>query len=61
MNEMNPQGGEYGIAAVGGLSRAKLTSDAYGDASGPGYQFKIIGKISFLGLDLSALHSTKGG
>jgi hypothetical protein len=48
------------MAAVGGRSRAKLTSDAYGDASDPDYQFKIIKQISFPGLDLSALHLTNG-
>jgi integrase len=45
------------LAAVGGWSQGKLTSDDYGDASDPDYQIKIIGKISFPGLDLSPLHS----
>jgi Domain of unknown function (DUF6538) len=48
------------LAAVGGWSQGKLTSDAYGDASDPDYQFKIIKRVSFPGLDLSALHLTKG-
>jgi integrase len=45
------------LAAVGGWSQGKLTSDAYGDASDPDYQIKIIRKISFPGLDLFPLHS----
>jgi hypothetical protein len=49
-----------GLRQWGGWSQAKLTSDAYGDASDPGYQIKIIRKISFPGLDLSALHLTNG-
>jgi hypothetical protein len=47
------------LTAVGGWSQGKLTSDAYGDASDPDYQIEIIRKVSFPGLDLSALHSTK--
>ena len=46
------------LEAVGGWSQGK-TSDSYGDPNNPDLQFKIIRKISFPGLDLSALHSTK--
>jgi integrase len=46
------------LEAVGGWSQGK-TSDSYGDPNDPDLQFKIIRKISFPGLDLSALHSTK--
>jgi integrase len=46
------------LAAVGGWSQGK-TSDAYGDPNDPDLQFAIIREISFAGLDLSALHSTK--
>jgi integrase len=44
------------LATVGGWSQGKLTSDAYGDASDPDYQVKIVEQISFPGLDLSPLH-----
>jgi integrase len=44
------------LAAVGGWSQGKLTSDDYGDKSDPDFQIKFIGKISFPGLDLSPLH-----
>jgi hypothetical protein len=47
------------LVAMGGWSQGKLTSDAYGDASNPDYQIKIIRQISFPGLDLTALHLTK--
>jgi integrase len=43
------------LEAVGGWSQGK-TSDAYGDASDPDHQIKIVEKISFPGVDLSALH-----
>ena len=45
------------LAAVGGWSQGK-TSDAYGDASDPDHQIKIVEKISFPGLDLSPLYSS---
>jgi integrase len=48
------------LQAVGGWSQGKLASDFYGDPSEPDHQIKVIRKISFPGLDLSALHSTKG-
>jgi integrase len=48
------------LAAVGGWSQGKLTSDDYGDKSDPDFQIKFIRKISFPGLELSALHLTKG-
>jgi integrase len=44
------------LEAVGGWSQGK-TSDSYGESKNPDLQFKIIRKISFPGLDLSALHS----
>jgi integrase len=43
------------LEAVGGWSQGK-TSDSYGESNNPDVQFKIIRKISFSGLDLSALH-----
>jgi hypothetical protein len=45
------------LAAVGGWSQGKLTSDAYGDAFDPDHQIKIIKQISFPGLDLTPLHA----
>jgi len=48
------------LAAVGGWSQGKLTSDDYGDKSDPDFQIKFIRKISFPGLDLSTLHLSKG-
>jgi integrase len=47
------------LQAVGGWSQGKLASDAYGDKLDPDFQIKFVRKISFPGLDLSALHSTK--
>jgi integrase len=44
------------LAAVGGWSQGKLTSDDYGDKSDPDYQAQFIEKISFPGLDVSPLH-----
>jgi integrase len=43
------------LEAVGGWSQGK-TSDTYGDSNNPDVQFKVIKKISFLGLDLSPLY-----
>jgi integrase len=46
------------LVGVGGWSQA--TSENYGDKLNPDFQIEIIKKISFPGLDLSALHLTKG-
>jgi Phage integrase family len=44
------------LAAVGGWSQGKLTSDDYGDKSEPDYQAQFMEKISFPELDLPPLH-----
>jgi len=45
------------LRAVGGWSQGKVASDAYGDQFDPDFQIKFIKKVSFPGLDLTALHS----
>ena len=50
---------ESTLEAVGGWGQGK-TSDAYGDKFDPDYQVKVIEKISFEGLNLSALHHQLG-
>jgi integrase len=49
------------LAAVGGWTQGKLTSDDYGDKADPDYQAQIMEKISFEGLNLSALHQNVFG
>jgi hypothetical protein len=44
------------LQALGAWSQGKLTSDDYGDKADPDYQVQFVEKISFEGLDLSALH-----
>jgi len=48
------------LQALGAWSQGKLTSDDYGDKADPDFQTQFMEKVSFEGLNLSALYPNKG-